>query len=254
MKDSIFAALHVRGKPFLLGNVWDAASARAAMDAGVKAVGTSSAAIAATFGVQDGSGMRFDTLRPVVDSILRAVDGPVSVDLEAGYADNPTQIARHIIELQGIGVAGINIEDSVVDPVRRLRPLDEFLAMLESVCDQLARENCPIFINVRTDGFVLDLPDALDETLRRARAFGNVGADGLFVPGIRDPDQILAVVNATSLPLNVMAIPGLPDVGRLAELGVARISLGNFVHDLLMRIARDCLAQAQQTGRFDHVF
>ena len=254
MIDSSFAALHVRGKPFLLGNVWDAASARAAAEAGVPAVGTSSAAIAATLGVPDGNGLSFDTLRPVVGSILRAVDCPVSVDIEAGYTEDPMQIARYIVELHGMGVAGINIEDSVVDPERRVRSVNSFAAILEGVCDYLARESCPMFINVRTDAFVLGLPHARTETLRRARRFEAAGADGVFVPGICDPDDIQIVAEAISLPLNVMVVPGLPDMGRLAELGVARVSLGNCVHDLLMRLARDSLLQARTSGRFDHVF
>ena len=254
MNPSNFAALHLPGKPFLLGNAWDAASARAAELAGVKAVGTSSAAIADTLGVPDGCGLTFAMLEPIVVGIRKAVQLPLSVDLEAGYAADPESIARHIVALHRIGVAGVNLEDSVVDPERRLRPCAEFAAILKSICGHLERKRCPMFINVRTDPFVLAMPDALDQAHERASAYASAGADGLFVPGIIAPEDIKTLVGATRLPINVMTVPGLPDMHTLAELGVARVSLGNFVHDRLMRIARETLQCVLTSGRFDHVF
>jgi 2-methylisocitrate lyase-like PEP mutase family enzyme len=249
-----FSGLHRPGRPFLLGNAWDASSARAAEAVGLPAIGTSSAAIAETLGLCDGSGLQFDHLLPIVRSIQSAVALPVSVDIEAGYSSDPCRIATHILTLYEMGAVGINIEDSVVDPTRRLRSAEHFSSLLKAIRQQLDEAGCRLFVNVRTDAFVLGLSNALEETLERARSFADAGADGLFVPGLAVPEQIERVVEATGLPVNVMAVPGLPSIDELGRLGVARISLGNAVHAMLFRMTEDILRQIQHSGRVDHVF
>ncbi len=249
-----FSGLHCPGRPFLLGNAWDASSARAAEAVGLPAIGTSSAAIAETLGLCDGNGIQFDHLLPIIRTIQCSVALPVSVDIEAGYSNDPRQIAAHILTLDEMGVVGINIEDSIVDPTRRLRSVEDFSSLLKAIRQQLDEAGCRLFVNVRTDPFVLGLANALEETLERARSFTDAGADGFFVPGLAAPKQIEQVVKATGLPVNVMAVPGLPPIDELGRLGVARISLGNAVHAMLSRMTENLLRQIQHSGRFDHVF
>jgi 2-methylisocitrate lyase-like PEP mutase family enzyme len=249
-----FAALHRPGRPFILGNAWNASSARAIEAAGLSAIGTSSAAIAEDLGLCDGNGLEFNDLLPIVRTIRSAVALPVSVDIEAGYSSEPRQVAAHILTLAEMGIVGINIEDSVVDPTRRLRPVEEFANLLQTIRRHLDEASCRLFVNVRTDPYVLGLSNALEETLERARSFAAAGADGLFVPGLAVPEEIEQVVEATGLPVNLMALPGLPSIDELSDLGVARISLGNAIHAMLFRLTQDALQCFQHSGRVDHVF
>lgn len=246
-----FNALHHQPQPLLIANVWDASSALAAEQAGYRALGTSSAAIAAMLGYEDGEGMCFDELLFIVTRIRAVTNLPLSVDLEAGYSDTTDGIANHIHRLAASGVVGINLEDShVVNGVRQLDDAGEFADKLQQL-----RQMCPgIFLNVRTDTFLLNTQDALRETLSRGRRYTASGADGFFVPCVRRSEDIATIAREIALPLNVMCIPELADFATLAELGVRRISMGNFVHGALLTQLKDLLNNIQTQGVFAGVF
>ena len=246
-----FNALHHQPQPLLIANVWDASSALAAAQTGYRALGTSSAAIAAMLGYEDGEGMCFDELLFIVTRIRAITDLSLSVDLEAGYSDTTDGIANHIHRLAASGVVGINLEDShVVNGVRQLDDAGEFADRL-----QLLRQMCPgIFLNVRTDTFLLNTQDALRETLSRGRRYAASGADGFFVPCMSRSEDIATIAREIALPLNVMCIPELADFATLAELGVRRISMGNFVHGALLTQLKDLLNTIQTQGVFAGVF
>ena len=225
-----FKALHQQTKPLLLGNVWDAPSAKCAQEAGYQAIGTSSAAIASLLGYEDGEQMPFSELAFMVQRIASASLLPLTVDIEAGYSRDPDVIVDHIQQLAELGVVGINIEDSRVDEGRHLIATEEFIRLLSRICLQLKKPQIEMFINVRCDAFLLGIENVVEAAIERAKSYQEAGADGLFFPCITEVEDIKALVAATRLPMNVMSMPDLPNFELLTELGVKRISTGNFAH------------------------
>ncbi len=226
-----FKNLHNQDKPLLIANVWDVPSAKIAEELNFQAVGTSSSAMASLLGYQDGEEMTFSELKYMVKRIAENSNLSLSVDLESGYSRNSKEIANHIKELSDLGVVGINIEDSIVNANRTLLGADEFAQTISEIVENLQKENINVFINVRTDTFLLNVPNTIEETKRRIKLYENAGADGIFVPCIEQKSDIEEIVNYTQLPINVMCMPNLPDFGTLENLGVKRISMGNFIFD-----------------------
>jgi len=226
-----FKNLHKKDKPLLIGNVWDVPSSKIAEKLNFQAIGTSSSAIAALLGYRDGEEMEFSELEYFVNRIALNTNIPLSVDLEAGYSRYPREIANHIKRLADIGVVGINLEDSIVENHRMLLNEGEFAKTLTEVSEILLKEKIDIFLNVRTDTFLLGHSNVIEETKKRIRLYENAGANGIFTPCIENVSDIKEIVNCTNLPINVMCMPNLPDFNTLTELGVKRISMGNFLFD-----------------------
>lgn len=245
-----FNALHQQNQPLLLANVWDASSAQAAQQAGYQALGSSSAAIAAMLGYEDGEEMSFDELFYVVSRIKTVSELPLSVDLEAGYGATTSHIIDNIRRLAHLGVSGINLEDShVVDSTRRLDDAERFAVKLQEIT-----RACPgLFVNVRTDTFLLNVQDALVQTLYRGQLYAKHGACG-FVPCVTRAEDITAIVHHVPLPLNVMCMPELADFSTLSTLGVKRISMGNFIYAATQARLKDLLCQVQTQHSFSGVF
>lgn len=247
-----FTAFHHQTTPLLLANVWDAASAQAAEQAGYQAMGTSSAAIAAMLGYDDGEQMPFAELLFMVKRIRAVCDLPLSVDMEAGYGQTAQAIAGNLQQLTKLGVVGINLEDSrVVNGERQLVEAAQFARQLREIRAQLP---CPLFLNIRTDTFLLNVENALAETLYRGQLYAQHGADGLFVPGVMQNADIAAIAQQIPLPLNVMCVPGLAGFTELATLGVCRISMGNAVHAALQTQLKNILLSVQTQQSFEGVF
>lgn len=237
--------------PLLLANAWDAPSAQAAEAAGYRAIGTSSAAIAAMLGYQDGEQIPFDELLLIVRRIRASTALPLSVDIEAGYGAGNAAVVANIARLAELGVAGINIEDSrVIGGRRELLPVQHLAGLLRAL-----RPSFPdLFLNARTDTFLLGRPAALEETIARGQAYAAAGADGLFVPGIVAADNIRKVTGTMDCAVNVMCMPGLPDFAALAQLGVRRISMGNFVHGAMARQMQAMLESIRNQQSFSPLF
>lgn len=250
-----FAELHNQHEPLLIANVWDVVSAVAAQKAGYQALGTSSAAIAATLGYEDGQGMPFDELFFVVTRIRAVCDLPLSVDMEAGYGDSAEEITANLKRLAQTGVSGVNLEDSrVINRVRQLDDVSEFSRNLKTVCNALRSEGYNLFLNVRTDTYLLGHERALQETLLRGQHYKAAGADGLFVPCLTSEKDISLIANATGLPLNVMCMPDLPSFDRLKLVGVSRISMGNFVHSAIQSKLTDLMHAIRSHQTFEGLF
>jgi len=226
-----FKNLHSQDTPLIIGNVWDVPSTKTAERLNFQAIGTSSSAIASILGYNDGEEMEFSELEYFVKRIALNTKLPVSVDIESGYSRSPQEIATHIKRLVDLGVVGINIEDSIVENNRTLLNADDFSKTLSKVSELLDNGNIKVFINVRIDTFLLDHSNAIEETKKRIRLYENAGANGIFIPCIENRSAIKEIVNCTGLPINVMCMPNLPDFDTLAELGVQRISMGNFLCD-----------------------
>lgn len=257
MKHAAFTLLHQQSTPLLLCNVWDVASAKTAEQLGFSAIGTSSAAIARMLGYADGEHMPFEELLFIVKRITACSDLPLTVDIEAGFSDDAQITAVYIKALAQVGVVGINIEDSKVNKTSEERVLmneNSFAGYLSALTTQLVKDNIIVFINVRTDTFLLGVEEALQETQKRAKLYQAAGADGLFVPCIVETEAIEKVVSSTTLPVNVMCMPVLPDFDTLKLLGVKRISMGNFLFDALQDDLSARLSKIQQTDSFQPVF
>lgn len=226
-----FTELHQQNNPLLIANVWDIPSTKIAEELGFQVIGTSSAAIASLFGYNDGEDMSFSELEYMVKRIRATTQLPLSVDIESGYSDDTNTIANNIIKLVNLGIVGINIEDSKVNEKRELINAEKFAQQLLEIKTILKAENKDIFINVRTDTFLLGVPNVIDDTKKRIDLYTKAGADGIFVPCIENLEDIQEIVNYTRLPINVMCMPNLPDFEILKNLGVKRISMGNFLFD-----------------------
>lgn len=225
-----FKQLHNQEELLLIANVWDVPSVKIAEKLNLKAIGTSSGAIASLLGYNDGEELQFSELEYIVKRITLNTKLPLSVDLEAGYSRNPIEIADNIKKLVNLGVVGINFEDSIVEnEKRKLIDINEFSKTLKEVSSILNDENVNIFINVRTDTFLLEIPNVINETKKRIQSYENAGANGIFTPCIENTSDIKEIVKCTNLPINVMCMPNLPDFETLQSLGVKRVSMGNFL-------------------------
>ncbi len=249
-----FLELYESENPFLLGNVWDVSSARIMAESGFKALGTSSAAIAHSLGYEDGEQMSFDELLFMVERITRTTDFPLSVDIEGGFDRDPQEIVKHIEALHRFGVVGINLEDSVVTDRRSLLDMKSFSEIIKEISSNLKSRKIKMFLNIRTDTYLLPAENPLKETLTRLPAYEESGADGIFIPCITDEEDIARVVRSTGLPVNVMCMPGLPSFYRLKELGVKRISMGNAIHQKLMESMKGLCQTIQQEQSFQSLF
>ena len=242
------AAFHALHQDLLiLPNAWDAASARVVQDAGAKAIATSSAAVAWVQGYADGHHFPVENLVAVVEATARAVTIPISCDAEGGYSDDPKQAAENVARLIGAGVAGINLEDSK-------QPHALHVKKIEAIRNAAERAGVNLYINARTDVFLKQLvpgEQLIEETLRRAAALEQAGASGLFVPRIHKETDIAAIVSGASLPLNVMALPGVPPAARLRELGVRRLSAATGVFNAAMAGAREAAEDFLRDGDSD---
>jgi 2-methylisocitrate lyase-like PEP mutase family enzyme len=212
-----FLQLHQRKEPLLIANAWNAKSAQLIEKNGYDAIATSSGAISDSLGYPDGEKIPFPELLYIVQRIRASTSIPLSVDLERGYTDNLGQLNENIQKLLDIGVAGINIEDAQGE--------DLYLKKLSSIRNYLVKTGQHLFINARTDGFLLKIPSPLETTLKRAKLYQDAGADGLFVTGVRDTDLITTITSATPLPVNVVGTPDVSSVTALAKCGIRRISM-----------------------------
>ena len=246
-KAGAFAALHVAGDPFVLYNIWDAGSARAVAAAGANAIATGSASVAAANGLDDGEAVPLDLALDNARRIVAAVELPVTIDFEGGYAVEPEAVTRNLARLAETGAIGCNFEDQVVGG-EGLHPIAEQARRVAAVAES------GLFVNARTDLFLKPLfaggdpndRNLLGEALERAAAYKEAGAESFFVPLLADLKLLERVCAHSPLPVNFMAFPGCPSNAEVATAGVARISHGPFPHRALMKqleeSAREALA------------
>lgn len=229
-KASEFNALHVKGQPVILFNIWDAGSAAAVAGAGANAIATGSAPVAMAQGFDDGENFPLEAALENARRIVAAVDVPVTMDFEGGYAVNPAGVAENVTRVLETGVVGFNFEDQVVG-TSDLYDIGTQVARIRAVRAACDSAGVPGFVNARTDLFLKAAPEThnaamLGEAILRAAAYAEAGASGFFAPGLRDAEMIRRLCDEVTLPLNIIALPGAPENRVLAALGVARISYG----------------------------
>ena len=236
-------ALHQPGHPVVLPTVWDAWSARLAVDSGFAALTIGSHPLADSIGKADEEGMTFDDVVTRVKQITAAVDVPVSVDIESGYGDSPT---RQIAGLQDAGADGLNIEDTVHSEGGRLRSSSEHAELIGALRKAADATGVHVVINARTDLFLRqdgDESDRVDRAIARLKEAAAAGADALYPVGRHDPDTLRRLATELPLPINAIALPDQDDPASFGPLGVGRISFGPFLQGALSGRAREMLAR-----------
>ncbi|HTW19420.1 MAG TPA: isocitrate lyase/phosphoenolpyruvate mutase family protein [Mycobacteriales bacterium] len=219
-----FLALHSGAAPLLIPNPWDAGSAKVLVSLGFQALATTSSGFAATLGRSDGSVTRDEALAHAA-TVSAAVDVPVSADLENCFAHDPEGVAQTVTLAAGTGLAGCSIEDysaELSDPIYDLPLAAERVAAAAEAAHSGPRR---LVLTARSENYLRGRPDLAD-TITRLQAFQEAGADVLYAPAITAAEEIRAVVESVDRPVNVLLLPGGPDVAGLAALGVRRISVG----------------------------
>ncbi|WP_417621886.1 isocitrate lyase/PEP mutase family protein [Parasphingorhabdus sp.] len=220
-----FAALHIPGDPLILVNIWDAGSTRAVAAAGAKAIATGSYGVAGAQGMDDGENFPIDAAIANLEQIVAVTDLPVSIDMEAGYGDDPGAVEQSVARAKVAGACGINIEDRM--------PGENILIPLSEQCKRLeAAANSGLFINARCDVFrgatdPSEFSALVAEVLKRGADYARSGASGLFVPFLSDRASIGEICAKSELPVNILRSPDGPSHAELRDLGVARISHGH---------------------------
>ncbi|HEY8227221.1 MAG TPA: isocitrate lyase/phosphoenolpyruvate mutase family protein [Pyrinomonadaceae bacterium] len=238
-----FRKLHESGC-FVLPNPWDPGTARYLAQVGFKALATTSAGFAFSRGLPDSvTAITVDQMVDHVRDIADSTPLPVNADFQNGYADDPESVANNVKRCIESGVAGLSIEDATGN---REKPLyDERLAVerIEAARKAINDSTIPVVLTARCEAWLVGHPSAQKVAVDRLVAFAEAGADCLYAPGVREPDDIRTIVRAVApKPVNVLVgRPGLT-VTQLADLGVRRISVGS----ALSRVAWGAFMRAVQ--------
>jgi 2-methylisocitrate lyase-like PEP mutase family enzyme len=246
-----FLRLHRPGQPLLLPNPWDAGSARVLAWLKFEALATTSSGFAATLGLRDGSVTRDQAIGHAA-LVVGATPLPVSADLENGFADEPEGVAQTVTAAIDAGLAGCSIEDftgRADDPI-----YDTSLAVARVAAAAQAAHSGPrrLVLTARAENH-LHGRDDLADTVDRLQRYAEAGADVLYAPALTRADDIRAVVTATDRPVNVLAVAGAPSVAELADLGVARISVGGAFAFAALGALVEAARELQTTGTFGYL-
>lgn len=247
-------ALHAGPKILVLCNVWDVASARIVEAAGFPAIATTSAGIANSLGFPDGQRIPREQMVDAVARVARAVDVPVSADLESGYGRTPEAAAETARAAVAAGAVGINLEDALGE--REFFDPQLQCERVRAACEAGRQAGVPLVVNARTDIYLAGAGSADEQfaqAVRRANAYREAGADCLFVPGVSDAAVIARLVREIRGPINILAGASTPPVSELERMGVRRVSVGSgpmrATLALTQRIARE-LAQSGSYASF----
>ena len=242
-----FGALHHRKQILVLLNAWDAASARIFEAAGAPAIASTSSGVAAALGYPDGQKISRELMVGAVKQICRIVDIPVSADVEWGYGATVSEVCDTARAVMDAGAVGINLEDAMQDA----SVLVERIGAIRQVA---AARDVPLFINARTDVYLRgkgDPTERFDDAVRRLHAYEAAGADGLFAPGLSEPDVISKLLREIHLPLNILAGQGVPAAQELERLGVKRVSMGGGLQRAALTQARRVATEVLKQGTYD---
>jgi 2-methylisocitrate lyase-like PEP mutase family enzyme len=247
---ALFRSLHHTACPLVLPNAWDVASARLVEQAGAAAVATTSAGVAWSLGAPDGGRLDRDLALAAVARIVRAVRVPVTADVEDGLAADVDGLAETMRGVLATGAVGVNIEDADHSGAAPLLPVERQVERLTAARKAAGPD---LFINARVDSFLRqrgEPEDLLRDALARAGAYAAAGADGIFVPGVTDPALVARLVAGVPVPLNIMAGSGAPSPAQLADLGVARVSVGSSIAHAAYGVVRDAARALLSTGAY----
>ena len=242
-KAAAFRALH-EGEPFVIPNPWDAGSARVFAGLGFKALASTSSGFAFTLGRLDGAA----TLDEVVEhagALDRATSLPVSVDLENGYGPAAQDVARAIARVAGAGAVGASIEDY---DGRDIYPVEDAALRVAAAAEAARGLDFPFTLTARAENHIRGHRN-LEDTIARLQAYERAGADVLYAPGLRSAEEIRAVCEAVSKPVNVLAHRGL-SLSEIVEAGGQRISVGGALAWVGVGALVDVAEQIRDHGDF----
>jgi 2-methylisocitrate lyase-like PEP mutase family enzyme len=244
-----FSRAQAASKPLVLVNVWDAASARIVETCGGAAIATSSAGLAWAHGYADGEMLPLEALLSAVQEIVRSVSIPVSVDFEGGYAESVQDLLQLLDAICKTGAVAVNIEDWD-SRNGALRDADDAFRRIEAVKKHFGDG---VYVNARTDIALRETVDgdAMAPICERLRGFAQAGCDGVFVPGVADKEELREMAGATDRPFNALAGNGSPTVRELAELGVARVSVGSGPMKRVLFETRAIAQELLERGTYD---
>ena len=228
-KGKVLHDLHHNGKLLVLPNVWESLGAAVLENIGYPAIATASGATAFSNGYDDGEKLPFSDLLNILQRIVNSVNVPVTADIESGYALDNATLAENIRRLIGVGVAGINFEDSHHDE-QKLTSINEQCEKIFLIKKVSTEMGMPLFINARTDVYLktnnLSEEEKLAQAILRGKAYKDAGADGLYPIFLKEKNAISTIIKEVELPVNILLLPNIPDFKELKEMGVARLSLG----------------------------
>lgn len=254
-KAAAFLALHNSPPMLVLPNAWDVVSARLFQLEGFKAIGTTSAGIAATLGYPDGQRMTLAENLAVARRIAERIDLPISADIEAGYAtsiDGVVHAARLTLEA---GAVGVNLEDGTGDSATPLFEVALQAEKIAAIREFASSVGISLVINARTDVYLTPEDDPLARlrhAVERGNAYRRAGADCIFVPDAGDLDReaIARLVHEIDAPINLIAGAKTPPLAELANLGVARVSLGPRPMRAALAVVRAIARELNDAGTY----
>ena len=223
-KRNALRALHAAGC-FVIPNPWDLGSARYLQALGFKALATTSSGFAWSLGRPDNA-VSLDEALAHLRALADATDIPISADFEHGFADEPERVGENAARALETCIAGLSFEDSTGRAQAPLYDLAVELSRIEASRAAIDAIDPKAVLTARAECFLVGRPD-LDDVVRRLTAYAEAGADCLYAPGIRKPDEIRVVVRAVApKAVNVLMGSAGMTVADLAALGVRRISVG----------------------------
>jgi 2-methylisocitrate lyase-like PEP mutase family enzyme len=254
VKAELFRAMHYGPPLLVLPNAWDAVSARIVVEAGYPAIATTSGGVAWTLGYADGEAAPWDEVVAATARMARAVNVPVTADIETGYGDSPEALTRSITDIIAAGAVGVNLEDGLRDGPAAIRPIEDAARRIAAAREAGRIAGVPIVINARTDLYLKNIGDEqsrFDEAVARAGAYLAAGADCFYPIGLRDTATIGRLVAAIAAPININVRAGYPSVAEFSALGVRRLSTATQLPLVALGTIRQVVEQMRATHRFD---
>ena len=230
-------------------NPWDRGTARLLAVLGFEALATTSSGHAASLGRLDRSVTRAEALAHAA-GIVGAVGIPVSADLENGFADDPSAVFETVCRAAELGLAGCSIEDSKSGAAPGIYETELAVDRIAAAAEA-ARRGSGIVLTARAENLVHGSGD-LAKTIARLQAYQSAGADVLFAPGLQSLEDVRSVVSSVDLPLSVLVRRELSSVAELAEIGVARVSVGGAFFNVAIAAITEAAVELRDSGTFGY--
>lgn len=259
-KAELFLKYHQGKEILVLLNSWDTGSSKLIEACGYKAIATTSMGIAASLGYPDCQIIQLSEMIHVMTGIVKGVQVPVTVDIEAGYGNNIDEIIESVKKIIATGIVGINIEDSLELSPALLdeKEFCERISAIRYLSDSLGFH---LVINARTDSFYVSSgsqQEKLSESIRRGNKYREAGADCIFVQPVWEKETIATLVKEINAPINILANPGIgsgvpPSVRELQDLGVARLSLGSGLMKATLALIKKVANELSEKGTYNNL-
>jgi 2-methylisocitrate lyase-like PEP mutase family enzyme len=246
-----FLALHQPGNPLLMPNPWDVGSALILRSLGFAALATTSSGFAATLGRPDGGITREQAIEHAA-AVTAATGLPVNADLENGFADAPEEVAATAGLAVAAGLAGFSIEDTTGRADAPIYDIKLAAERVRAAAEAAHAGAEPLVLTARAENYLYDRADLAD-TIARLQAYQEAGADVLYAPGLSTAEDIRAVVTSVDRPVNVLAMANVPAIPLLAELGVARVSVGGAFAFAAFGALKQAAEELKENGTYGYL-